>query len=274
MADRVVLDHVALTPEGPTLALRLVSGQSLAVVGRAGAGKSRFLSVVSREFQPARGKVHVTGSVFAADGDEIGRRTKLQALAASEAPNANERAAEALSAAGLWNARKSVISELTDGQRAAASLVPALVSTAEVIVIDGHLDELDPWTLRDVTDLLTKRMRDGQSVCLSTNQPTIAARTDALVVLKDLQIRFAGSPSELVRAATVSRVEVHSDSHPAVRALVRPFEVTITETDGALRLEAAEGQQLAAKLLLEGYGDVKFVLLSQASVESALLALL
>ena len=274
MADHVVLDHVALTSEGPTLALRLAAGQSLAVVGRACSGKSRFLSVICQAESAARGKVNLSGTVFRAAGVEAGRRAKLLTLAASGGPGANERAAQALSATGLWNLRKSPLADLSPGQRKAAMLLPTLVSSADVIAIDCLLDSLDPWTQHDVMSLLRHRMREGQAVCVATNLPSLAAQMDILVVLDKHQIKFAGSPSDLVRAATISRVEVHSESHPAVRALARPFEVTILETEGVLRMEASEGQQLAAKMLLEGYGDVKFVLLSQPTVASALLALL
>lgn len=274
MADRVVLDHVALTAEGPTLALRLAAGQSLAVVGQSNSGKTRFLSVLSQAEGGVRGKVHLSGSVHTGGDGEAGRRARLQALVTSEGAGANERAARALSATRLWHVRKSTLADLSPGQRRAAMLLPALVTKADIVVIDGLLDALDPWTLRDVVQLLRDRMREGQTLCLATNLPGLAAQLDVLVVLHEQQIKFAGSPSELIRAATVSRVEVHSESHPAVRALMRPFEVTITESDGALRMEAAEGQQLAAKLLLEGYGDVRFVVLSQATVEAALLGLL
>lgn len=274
MADRLVLDHVALIGEGPTLALRLAAGQSLAVIGRASSGKSRFLGVISQADAPARGNVNLSGTVFRAAGVEAGRRVKLQSLAASGGPGANERTADALSAAGLWQVRKSPLSDLSPGQRKAAMVLPALVANADILVLDGLLDGLDPWTLHDVMTLLRRRMREGQAVCIATNLPGLAAQMDILVVLDRHQIKFGGSPSDLVRSATVSRIEVHSESHPAVRALARPFEVTITEAEGVLRMEANEGQQLAAKMLLEGYGDVKFILLSQPTVESALLALL
>ncbi|MHB8635246.1 MAG: ATP-binding cassette domain-containing protein [Fimbriimonadaceae bacterium] len=274
MADRVVLDDVALTADGPTLALRLAAGQSLAVVGRANSGKSRFLSVLSQTEPPARGKVILSGPIYRAPGAELGRRAKPQVLATSSGPGANERAAHALSAVGLWNAKSEPIADLSPGQREAAMLLPALVANSDIIVIDGLLDRLDPWTLRDVLALLRRRMREGRTVCVATNIPRLAAEMDVLVVLSDHQVKFAGRPSDLVRSAKVSRVEVHSISHPAVRALAGPFEVTITEEEGVTTLEAAEGQQLAARMLLEGYGDVKFVLLSQPTVESALLAML
>lgn len=274
MPDRIVLDHVALVADGPSLALRLTSGQSMAVVGRAGAGKSRFLAVLGQQTAPGRGSVHLSGQVFTGWTGDVGRRVKLQTLANSDGPGAAERAAHALSATGLWNYRKNGVTELSPGHRHAAELLPTLVSTADVVLIDGLLDALDPWTLNDVVTLLKRRMREGLTVCIATNRPGLAAQMDVLVVLQDQQVRFAGSPADLIRSATVSRLEVHSESQAAVRALVRPFEVTITEADGALRLEAAEGQQVAAKLLLEGYGDVRFVVLTQATVETALLALL
>jgi ABC-type multidrug transport system ATPase subunit len=153
-------------------------------------------------------------------------------------------------------------------------LLPSLVSRDDIIVIDGLLDGLDPWTLHDVLGLLQLRQAEGQTVCVATNRPDIAARMDVLVVLDRMHVRFAGGPSDLLRSAMVSRIEVHTESHPAVRSLVRPFEVTITESEGVISLEAAEGQEIAAKMLLEGYGDVKFVVLSQPTVEMALRALL
>jgi ABC-2 type transport system ATP-binding protein len=274
MADRVVFEHVALTSDGPTLALRLSAGQSLAVVGRAGSGKSRFLSMLGQNDFAVRGTVRRTGSISTHLPVELPRRAKLQSLAATAGNGANDRAAQALSAVGLWPERKSPLSDLSPGLRQAAMLLPALVSRDEIIVIDGLLDTLDPWTVHQVLALLQQRLGEGQTVCVATNRPDIAARMDVLVVLEKLHIRFAGSPNDLIRSAIVSRLEVHSESHAAVRALARPFEVTINQADGVTLLEAAEGQEIAAKLLLEGYGDVKFIVLTQPTIETALRALL
>jgi hypothetical protein len=58
-----------------------------------------------------------------------------------------------------------------------------------------------------------------------------------------------------------------------VRALVAPFEVSVRDTDDGVVMQASEGQQLAAKLLLEGYGDVKLVVLRSPTLEEALLSL-
>ena len=274
MADRIVLEHVALVADGPTLALRLAAGQSLAVVGRLGSGKSRFLAMLGQPDLAVRGKVISSGSISSADFSEAHRRAKPQTLAASEGSGGSDRTAQALSAVGLWLHRKTSMADLTPGLRQAALLLPALASRDDVVLIDGLLDGLDPWTLHEVLALIQQRLTEGQTFCVATNRPDIAARMDVLVVLDRLRIKFAGSPSELLRSATVSRIEVHSESHPAVRALARPFEVTITEADSALILEASEGQEVAAKMLLEGYGDVRFIILSKPTVESALRALL
>src|ERR1700722_20891049 len=98
MADRIVFDHVALTADGPTLAFRLGAGQSLAVVGRAGSGKSRFLAMLGQRDLAVRGGVHTTGTIATFTFGEIPRRAKPQTLAASSGSGggSNDRAAQAL----------------------------------------------------------------------------------------------------------------------------------------------------------------------------------
>ncbi|MEQ1934632.1 MAG: hypothetical protein ABL962_12280, partial [Fimbriimonadaceae bacterium] len=63
---------------------------------------------------------------------------------------------------------------------------------------------------------------------------------------------------------------VETQNQSGVRALIAPFEISISETENGVILKAAEGQQLAARLLSEGYGDIKMVILKEPTVESAL----
>jgi ABC-type multidrug transport system ATPase subunit len=180
---------------------------------------------------------------------------------------------EALVATGLWDDRRTALAELTDGQRVAAALLPALASSAPIVAFDGLLDELDPWTLDRVLGLLRQRQGEGSSWIVATNRPDIAAATDLVVALRDSEVRFAGTPRELIRAVLPSRLEVATDNMPGVRAIARPFEVQVEQAEGVLRFEAAEGQTLAARLLVEGYGDVRFMVLREPTFAEALLAL-
>jgi ABC-type multidrug transport system ATPase subunit len=274
MSQRVVLEDLALTPDGPTVNLDLAGGHSLAIVGRAASGKSHLVDVISGETSPKRGSCRLAGTLKLARDDVAGRRAKPADVASGRGAGAATRAAEALSATHLWDDRNANITDLSPMQRRAVALLPVLASDAKVLLIDGLLDGLNIWVQASVLELLRERQTAGQAVIVATGDARVAASMDALILLDKSRIRFAGSPEELQRAAGVNRIEVHTDSRSAVSALVAPFEVTVSEEPYGLKFEALEGQALAAKMLLEGYGDVKFVVVAQVTIEAALRTLI
>jgi hypothetical protein len=92
-------------------------------------------------------------------------------------------------------------------------------------------------------------------------------------VLRAKELRFAGTPDELLRTMASHRLTVSTEHALGVRAIAEPFEVSIQQTPEGLEFRASEGQELAAKLLLEGYGDVRFVIARPATFAEALHAL-
>lgn len=138
------------------------------------------------------------------------------------------------------------------------------------MVVDGQLDQLDPWSLKKVMEAFQKRLNVGYGLIVVTNRPELAAFFDHLVVMQASGIRFVGTVEELLRQHGEARIEVETQNQSGVRALIAPFEISISETESGAILKAAEGQQLAARLLSEGYGDIKMVILKEPTIESAL----
>jgi ABC-type multidrug transport system ATPase subunit len=277
MAARIVLDGLALRDEGPTLTLTVGPGQSLCVLGPAGAGKSLLMETLAGDRNAERGKAQIDGTVAFASSAGSNRRQKPQALIprGGQGGGASAKATEVLGATGLWDVRARSLAELSPSQLAACALLEPLSSGADVLLLDGDLDRIDPWALRGVLDLLDQRLAEGAALVATTHRPDLAARFDTLVVLADRQVRFAGTPDELVRQGPPYRMTVKCLEQPGVRALVEPFEVSVIVTeDGAIELTAKEGQHLAQRLLLEGYGNVETVLLRPPTLEEALLRLL
>lgn len=97
-------------------------------------------------------------------------------------------------------------------------------------------------------------------------------RADVLIALRGPDPVFAGPLEALWRKVGDQTVEVTTKNAPAVRALVEPFQVQVTETQEGLRLEAAEGQALAARLLRDGYGDVRYVVVRRPGLLDAIRA--
>ena len=177
-------------------------------------------------------------------------------------------------ATGVWDVRHHSISDLTPGQLAACELLPVLTGEAAIIAIDGQLDDLDPWALRTTLDHLRSLMKLGATVLVATNRPDVVSQMDVVIALSKSEIRFAGLISDLLREGPQHHVEVKAENQAGVRALVEPFEVSVREREDGVVLQASEGQALAARLLLEGYGNVKFVVVRQPTVEEALVELL
>lgn len=263
-----------MLPQGPTLSMSLGPGQSLCVVGPGGAGKSRFLRTVADEERPAQGTAIVLGDIAVASSDDFTRRTTPQALARKHSGSRKAGGAtDALVAAKLWDVRQQPLTTLSPSQRAACELLPCLASDAGLLLIDGQLDRIDPWALSGVMEHLRSRAASGSAIIAVTNRPDLVSLCDLVLVLQNSQARFAGRVQDLLISGPDSEIEVVTDSQPGVRALVEPFKISVRKTDSGLVLRATEGQQIAARLLVEGYGDVKFVVLKQPTVEESLIKL-
>lgn len=259
----------ALEKGGLTATFNLQRGESLAVMGPAASGKSRLIEVIQGEGAPVRGKVKREGEVSSAGGP-LGRRSRPQAIA-QKGPSVSKAvdASESLSACGLWDHRQTPVSDLSPSQIAACELLTPLSSGAHLLVVDGQLERIDPWALRGVLELLRKRMADGAAVVAATHRLDLALEFDWVILLKSGQIRYAGRTRDLAQHGQET-LTVETSNQAAVKALGRPFEVHAEETEGGLLMKAGAGQELAAKLLVQGYGDVRTVLVRSVSVEEVL----
>lgn len=270
----LTLDALSLRPSGPTLTLHLEPGHSMAVFGPAGSGKSHLLRVIRGLTRPPRGSVRAAKGAIA-DPIASGRRqTPLDLLKKLPGSPGATRIAEVLSGLNLWECRQTPIPELSPGQVAACDLATTLCMSSRLMVIDCKLDLLGPWTLPSALKMIGDRLREGAALVLATNLPEFARRVDSIVVLNDREIAFAGTYAELERAHGQSEISVETQHQPGVRALVAPFEVTFEKTADGVRLQAKEGQKLAAKLLTEGYGDIKSVVLRSPEPAELLRAIL
>jgi len=274
MTEILALEHLAIVPTGPTLSMSVGAGQSLAVVGPSSSGKTHFLHVIAGIERPSQGSVRQHGSLAVASADGVSRRAKVQAaILRSDLTPRGLRVADLLYKMRLGEARYKQIGELSPGQFAAYELLGPLMTDANLILIDGQLDQLDPWALKDAMEIIRGLLGKGVTFVVATNRPDLIAQFDAVIVLKDKQVRFAGSIEDLKRLGPPHAIQVTTEHQQGARALVAPFQVNVSQTEDGLRLEAAEGQQLAARLLLEGYGDVQFVISRPSTLEEALLSL-
>ncbi len=218
---------------GVTLEVR--DGETLALIGYSGSGKSVLLKTVVGLIRPDRGSVSVDGQVvtelrrselyelrrrvgyvfqFAAlfdsmtvfDNVAMGlRRMKLPEEQVAE------RVEDALERVGLGGYERRYPAELSGGQRKRAGLARAVAFRPKYLLYDEPTTGLDPVTTAVIDGLVLKMARElGVTSVVITHDMTSAYRVaDRIAMLYDGRIRFVGTPDE-IRAAT----------DPVVRAFI------------------------------------------------------
>ena len=104
---------------------------------------------------------------------------------------------QAIATVGLSEQESQVVSTLSGGERARASLAAALVGDPELLVLDEPTVGLDPVLRRDLWDLFHRLADRGATLLVSSHVMDEADRCDELVLLREGQILAQSTPAEL-----------------------------------------------------------------------------
>jgi ATP-binding cassette, subfamily C, bacterial CydD len=191
------------------LELELAPGETVALVGESGAGKSTAAALLLGLLQPSAGRISV-GGVDLADCDiEMWRRlvawvpqrpTLLRATVADNlrlgAPGAGPAAVSAAAAlAGadgfvraLPDGYETVVGDggrpLSPGERRRVALARAVLRDAPLLVPDEPTADLDPVSVEVIAGAIG-RLRIGRTVLLIAHRPALVAYADRVVRLVD-----------------------------------------------------------------------------------------
>ena len=184
--------------------LTVNAGESVAVIGASGVGKSSLLHVLGTLDRPTSGRVLFSGEdVFARSDAGLARlrRTEvgfvfqfynllgemtalenamlpalLQRLTAVEAM---ERATEALKEVGLGDRMGHRPGELSGGEQQRVAIARALVGRPRIILADEPTGNLDPKTSEVIWDLFVQLQTSlGLAFVISTHNHDLAKKAD------------------------------------------------------------------------------------------------
>jgi ATP-binding cassette, subfamily C, bacterial CydD len=189
------------------LDLELRPGETVALVGESGAGKSTVAALLLRLAEPTAGRITVGGLDLADCGTDDWRRllawvpqhpTLLHGtvadnirLGAPRASDAQVREAAALAGADAFVRRlpegyATVVGDggrpVSAGERRRIALARAFLREAPLVVLDEPTADLDAASARLVSSAV-ERLRRGRTVLLIAHRPELAAQADRVVVL-------------------------------------------------------------------------------------------
>lgn len=237
------------------MSVTLAKGARLAILGPSPSGKSRLLHAMA---EAARCDVVWPHA-------RIGNRVHPEQALKGFSPTAK---AEALTAAGLWEYRRTHAEELSPGQRTACRLLPCLAARSGLIAIDGDLDSLDLWTLTPVLEMLMAE--SDAALAIVTSRPDIAEAMHQILLLSARGVRAQGSPAELRRSAEPFTAVLQSESREAVRQASKALEMQVIEDGEELKVLLNGGLEDAARLALTGYGAIDVVTIRRPTLGTVL----
>jgi len=216
----IVLEDVRLTlrsAAGPVdillgVSLEVAAGETLALLGPSGSGKSSLLMVAAGLEAPTSGRVVVTGTILnGLSEDSLARfrrgnigivfqsfhliptMTALENVAVplelQGASGAFARAEAELAAVGLADLLGHYPGQLSGGEQQRVALARAMAPRPRVLFADEPTGNLDTSTGADVADLLfSLHARSQTTLFLVTHEETLARRCNRIVRLKDGRI--------------------------------------------------------------------------------------
>lgn len=193
--------------------LRVERGESVALMGPSGSGKSSILSCVVGMQRPTRGRVTVDGQEMSSlrAGERARLRRELIGVAYQDAgllpelsvaenvavallfdgvprPEALDLARVSLAAVGLAGHADKAVDEISGGQAQRVSIARALVRPGAVLLVaDEPTASLDRVTAGEVIELIAERVRArGVGALIATHDPAVAAACDVVVDLREM----------------------------------------------------------------------------------------
>ncbi|HSJ30279.1 MAG TPA: ABC transporter ATP-binding protein [Longimicrobiales bacterium] len=215
--SRVILNGVSLTVQ---------EGETLAVIGYSGVGKSVLLKTIVRLLEPDSGTVHVDGQdVSKLHRDElydlrrrVGYVFQFAALFDSMTvfdnvamglrrirmpePELADRVEESLRLVEMTGYDDRLPAQLSGGQRKRIGLARAIATRPKYVLYDEPTTGLDPVTTSVIDGLIQKMASELNvtGVVVTHDMKSAYRVADRVAMLYDGGIRFIGTPAEIQQA--------------------------------------------------------------------------
>ena len=245
----------------------IYDGETVAVVGHTGSGKSTLVQHLNGLLKPTEGTITVGGVEITAPGTsmlEVRRRVGLvfqypeyqlfeETVAADVAfgpknlglteDEVNSRVRDAIELVGLDydEIKDRSPFELSGGQKRRVAIAGVIAMKPQVLILDEPTAGLDPGAHRDILDMIEeiKEISGNITIFVSHNMADVAALADKVMVMDKGRLLMMGTPREIF--AQKDRLKEAGLSVPPVTELMAELkEKGAAVDDTVLSLKEAE----------------------------------
>jgi ATP-binding cassette subfamily C exporter for protease/lipase len=226
---------LSLRPVGkPTLeniTLEIAAGETVAIIGPSGAGKTSLLKIIAGVIDPNEGQVLIDGSDLKhRNKDELGsyigylsQSTDLMAGKISEniARFSEIDSDQVIAAAKIAGAHEMILSlpngyetELGDmgagvseGQRRKIALARAFYGKPQVLLLDEPGNSLDDASINQLGLAIQQNKQNKVTCIFTTHQPNLAQLADKILLIIDGQLRLYGNAKDVISQLTTKQTK-------------------------------------------------------------------
>ena len=198
-------------------------GETVAIIGASGGGKSTFLRCINRLEEPTGGRIWFEGNDITSPDFNIATARQrigmvfqnfnvfphltcienitLAPILQKKMPRAEaeRRAEELLERVGLLDKRDEYPTKLSGGQKQRLAIVRALAMDPDVMLFDEPTSALDPEMVKEVLDVIRGLSESGMTTLIVTHEMGFAREVaDRVIFIDDGIICEEGTPDEVL----------------------------------------------------------------------------
>jgi len=232
IVGRVVFDDVSFEYQSGRAVLSKVSftaepGETVAIVGRSGAGKTTLVNLVPRFYKPTSGSITIDGYDLAEV--EVASLRRHIGLVPQETLLFGMTVAENIAAGRDWIDRDAIVraamlanadefirqlpngydtvvgergATLSGGQRQRIAIARAVAGDPRILILDEATSALDPESEAKVRDAII-RVRENRTTFVIAHRLSTVQGASKIVVLDEGSIAEVGTHEELLRTGSV-----------------------------------------------------------------------
>jgi len=204
--------------------IKISKGDIHCILGRNGAGKTTLLRILGTQLMPTSGEAYVFGFNVVNEADKIRKHIAVvpqegkpynfitpwnevyltALLWGMDRSTAKSEAKRVLEIMGLWEHRNKLNIHLSGGLKQRLLVARALVTGADLLMLDEPTIGIDPVGRRTLIEDIKKLKKEGKTIILTTHYMDEAEKlADKITIIDNGRVIGEGTAEELIRNAHI-----------------------------------------------------------------------